>query len=971
MKKLFTLLIILSFTLAGFAQSKIISGKVTDAAGVSLPGVTVQIAGTQNGTVTDLDGKYHLNAAGGVLRFSFIGFVSQDVKIADQSTINVVLAEQAQTLNEVVVVGYGTQKKKDLTTAVSVVGEKEIKARPIVSAAQALQGKAAGVQVTQPSGKPGVGLSVRVRGATSILAGNEPLYVIDGVPTQDASGLNTSDIASISILKDASASAIYGALGANGVVLITTKRGEANTSVVNFDTYFGFSKLRKTLDVLTTKDYRTLMGEIGVSYDPTWTNNTNWSDQVFGTGYDQSYQLSTSGGNEKMRYFVSGGYLSDQGIVKPALYDRYTVHVNIDNEIKPWLKVGTDINIINKKTKDTPDNASSGRGGVIMSTLNTPPFLQTYKSDGSGWFEPNPFQPSWENPVAYMEGAKQEAIDNRLLGGIYVSVLPVKDLTVKTRMSLDMTNHQWDYYLDPFRTNDGRNQNGVGQSDKSNSIIWTWENTADYVKTIGKHKLTLMVGNNLSKNTYTDSFLYGTDFPADPTVTSLNAANVISGTTDKQESSSVSFFGRATYDFNSKYYMTFSTRRDGSSKLEHRWGTMPAFSLGWRISSEDFMKNITVINDLKLRGGWGKTGNVNGLPNYTRYGLFSYTRQTPTNPLSGPASYLATDGNPDLKWETTSQSDIGVDLSLFQSRITLNVDVYLKETADEVLDVQLPSTLLVTRVQTNAGSVENKGLEFNLSTVNIDKEIKWTSDFNMSFNRNKIKTLDYTSVYFFGRIYSNNSDVAIVRAGLPIGSFYGYISEGVDPLTGNLKYKDVNGNGYLDPNDRTVIGNPNPKFTYGFTNTVSYGRWDLNVFLQGSYGNDIYNSTRIDLEGMFDSKNQSTAVLNRWTPTNTITDIPKAGNMDNVKNSTRFVEDGSYMRVKSATLSCKILKAKEFKGISKLTVYVTGQNLLTFTKYSGFDPEVNAFGNSATELGIDYGTYPQARTFIAGINVEF
>ncbi len=387
------------------------------------------------------------------------------------------------------------------------------------------------------------------------------------------------------------------------------------------------------------------------------------------------------------------------------------------------------------------------------------------------------------------------------------------------------------------------------------------------------------------------------------------------------------------------------------------------------------MKDLTFIDDLKIRGGWGKNGNQEGIPNYASYGLVSYYRQTPTNPLSGPASYQSTYGNPDLKWETTAQSNIGFDLTMLNSRVTLNVDAYYKKTSDVLLNVQLSNSLPITSIQTNAGEIENKGIEFNLSTINIDKKLKWSMDFNMSFNQNEVTALEYTDVYYFGRIYSNNSEVAILKVGLPLGSFFGYVSDGVDPQTGNLKYKDLNDNGIFDTGDRTVIGSAQPDFIYGFTNNLSYGRFDLNIFLQGSQGNDIYNATRIDLEGMFDSKNQSTAVLNRWTEPGQITDIPRAiggGNVDNVRNSTRFVEDGSYLRLKSLTLSYRAIdKMQEIKAINRLSIYVTGQNLLTFTGYSGFDPEVNAYGNSAVEMGIDYGTYPQARSIIVGLNVEF
>ncbi len=976
MNRIFTLLIFTLLTSSAFTQARIISGKVTDAPGDPLPGVTIQLLGTETGTITDVNGLYQITAEGGVLRFSYIGFVAQEIEISDQPVINVTLQEEQTLLNEVIVVGYGTQKKKDLTTAVSVVDQKAIEERPIVSAAQALQGKAAGVQVTQPSGKPGVGLSVRVRGATSVMAGNEPLYVIDGVPTTNTAGLNPNDIATMSILKDASSSAIYGARAANGVVLITTRRGSAEEPTVSFNAYGGFSKLRKTIPVLNTKQYRDLMEEIGIALDPSQTNFGNWSDSVFGTGYNQNYQLSFSGGTEKTRYFFSAGYMSEAGLVKPARFDRYSVRLNLDNQLKPWLKIGTSININRLRTQDTPDNLSSGRGGVFMSTLNTPPFLSVWKDDGSGWYDPNPFQPSWENPIAYMYGADQEAIDNSLFGNVYAEIKMLKSVVFKTKFGIDQTAHQWNYYLDPITTNYGRQNNGIGQADKRNSLTWLWDNTLDYVKSFGDHNFTAMAGSSIQRFKTDDSFIYGTDFPKDTTVTTINAANVTTGTTSIEEWALVSFFARATYDFKSKYYITATFREDGSSKLNHHWGFMPSFSLGWRISGEKFMSGVRFIDDLKIRGGWGENGNQEGIWPYMRFGLISYYPQAPTVPPSGPAAVQVSYGNPDLRWETTTQTNLGIDASFFNFRLNLTLDAYYKKTSDVLLNVQLPNTLPITNIQTNAGEIVNKGIEFSINSVNINKKLIWTTDLNMSFNRNEVTELgDYGKVYYFGRIYSNNSDVSIAQVGLPLGTFYGYISDGVDPATGDLVYRDVNGNGIFDPGDRTVIGDPNPDFTFGFTNVLTYGRWDLNLFFQGSVGNDIYNATRVDLEGMFDSKNQSTAVLNRWTPENPDTDIPRAvggGNVDNVRNSTRFIENGSYVRLKSVTLSYKILDHNpKFKAIPLLSVYVTGQNLLTFTSYSGFDPEVSAYGNSATEFGIDYGTYPQSINVIIGVNVQF
>lgn len=978
MSKFYALILFSVLSLSLFGQEKAITGKVTGTDGMGLPGVTVLVTGTSTGTVTDLDGFYKLSISqGATLRFSYIGYATQEIPVQSQTTIDVVLAEDISLLNEVIVIGYGTQKKADLTTAVATVGEEVIKERPIVSPVEALQGKAAGVQVVQPSGKPGADLSVRVRGSTSVLAGNEPLYVVDGVPTTDISGLNPSDIESMTVLKDASSAAIYGARAANGVVLVTTKRGKENIPVVSFSTYFGASKLRKTIDVLNTFDYRELINEIQPgSLDPAATDFGVWSDSVFGTGTKQSYQLSVAGGSEKTRYFVSGGYLSDQGIIEPARFDRTSFRINLDNDINRWLKIGTNLNIVHSRTKDTPDNASSGRGGVIMSTLNTPPFLHIWKDDSAGWwYDPNPFQPSWENPVAYMDGPDQESIDNRLFGNITGDVRIIEGLNFKTNFGIDVNHHQWDYYLNGINTNYGRDNNGIGRSDKYNGTTWLWENTLNYTKMFGKHNLAALIGESTQKFKGNDSYISGNDFPDDINVTTLNAANSISASTDIQEWALASIFGRVMYNYNSKYYLTVSVRRDGSSKLAHHWGTMPSFSAGWRISAEPFMQNVDFIDDLKLRGGWGKNGNQEGISNYSRYGLISYYRRPTTNPLSGPSAVQTTYGNPDLRWETTAQSNIGFDLTILRNRITLSVDAYLKKTSDVLLNVQLPSTSQISSIQTNAGDIENRGIEFNINSINLDKVFKWSTEFNMSFNKNEVTALKFPGPYYFGRIYSNNQDVSIVQVGSSLGTFYGYVSEGVDPETGDMIYKDLNNNGIFDSGDRTVIGDAQPDFTFGFTNVLTYKQFDLNFFFQGSVGNDIYNATRIDLEGMFDSKNQSVAVLDRWTPENRDTDMPRAigkGNVYNVYNSTRFVENGTYVRLKSITLNYRIIENNpKIKAIQGLSVYLTGQNLLTFTSYSGFDPEVNAFGTSATELGIDYGTYPQSMTLILGLNVTF
>ncbi len=977
MIRIFTFLSLFFLAFSALGQT-IYTGGVTDEKGEPLIGATVFVPSSTIGTVTDADGHFRLDApANATLIFRYAGYREKAVETNGTTAFSVILEEDVALLEQIVVVGYGVQKKKDLTTAVVSVDEKAIRERPMVSAAEALQGKAAGVQVVQTSGKPGQDLSVRVRGATSVLAGNEPLYVVDGVPTTDIRGLNPQDIETMSVLKDASSATIYGARAANGVVLISTKKGKAGQSRIEFSSYAGFSDIRKTIDVLTTKQYKTLIDEIiPGALDPSFAGATDWQSEAFGIGKTQSGQLSFSGGTEKTQFLASMNYQNNVGAVAPARFDRYSARLNLDHQATNWLKTGVHLNILRSRTKDTPDNASSGRGGVIMSALNTPPILKTYKNDGSGQFEVNPFQPSWENPIAYMFGADQEATDARIFGNFTAEATIFNGFSVKTNFGADLNAHQWDYYLDPFRTNYGRDQNGLGQSEKSNTTVYLVENTANWKKAFGSSNLDFLVGQSVQKSSWSNIYVTGNDFPSDTSVTLLSAANNVQAYPGAQEWALASFFGRAQYDFESKYLFTASLRRDGSSKLAHKWGTMPAFSAGWRVSAEPFFPKTKAIDDLKIRGGWGRNGNQEGIANYAQFGLVNYFRRAQTNPLSGPGSYQASYGNPDLKWETTDQTNIGIDLSMWRGRAVFALDAYLKKTDDVLLNVQLPNTLPISFIQTNAGAIENRGLDFQVSTVNLEKRgLEWRTDFNISFNRNEVKRLDFTDVYYSGRIYSNNQDVAILREGLPLGTFFGYVAEGVNRETGDMIFSDLNENGILDPGDRTTIGNGNPDFVFGLTNNLAWKRWDLNVFFQGSYGNDVFNATRIDLEGMFDSKNQSVAVLNRWTPDNPDTDVPRAvggGKVDNVRNSTRFVEDGSYLRMKQITLSYRLFGERLKKaGFSNATVYATGQNLLTLTKYSGFDPEVNAFGRSATELGIDYGTYPQMRTVIVGFNLGF
>jgi TonB-dependent starch-binding outer membrane protein SusC len=978
--KLIPMLWLLATTLT--AQRVALSGTVKGSDNEPIIGANVLIKGTSTGTITDINGRFNMEASpSDVLIFSYVGMMPQEVNVGNTRNFNIILRESQQALDEVVVIGYGTIRKKDLTTAVSSVSDKEIAERPIFSAAQALQGKAAGVQVVQPSGKPGVGMSVRVRGSTSLNSGNDPLYVVDGIPTTDISNLNPNDIESMQILKDASSAAIYGSRSANGVVLITTKKGSGEGKI-QFSTYYGFSQIGKTIPTLNTSEYYDLMDEVyGEGFvDRTNSNFTDWNKEIFGTGYQQNYQLSFSGGTDKSKYFLSGGYQQEDGIVSPANFNRLSFRSNTDSDVKPWLNVVSGLNFSRTARRDASDNASSGRGGIILSVLNTPPFLSIWDPVKPGQYAVNPFQPSWENPVAQASAYNMNT-DYRLMGNLGVTISMMKGLKFKSSFSVDFTAHQWDSFIDPILTGYGRQRNGIGQSAKDTYLTWLNENIFTYDYQQGKHTLSALAGMTAQAYHHENSYMAGEDFVTGVNhgkeFMTLNWANQITtASTSADEWAMVSGVSRIHYNWDSRYLFTANMRIDASSKLhpDHRTGIFPSFSAGWRISGEEFWGSLAEIaEDVKLRAGWGMTGNQEGLGAYSYHNIYGVYRQTATG--SGPAIYRATMGNTDLGWEKTTQSNVGLDISLFNSRIVIAMDAYLKYTSMLIRTITLPSATGVPNPVRNSGEMENKGFEFQITTRNLTGKLKWDTDFNMSFNRNMMLNFGFDKPVYEGYVESNGQNSIIIKSGYPLGTFFGYIAESVDPETGNMIYKDINENGYRDSGDRTVIGNALPKFTYGMTNTLSYKNFGLNFFIQGNYGNDIYNASRIDTEGMFDTKNQSTRVLARWKRPGMETTIPRAsseGDTQNVLTSSRFVEDGSYLRVKNITFNyqfdASLIKPLQ---LSAANVYITATNPFTMTNYRGYDPEVNFGGNSGTVLGIDYGTYPQSKSVIAGINITF
>ncbi len=970
MRKKFTLLMvcILCGISLSMAQNITIKGLVKDQKGLPLPGVSVKVKGTNQGASTADNGSFSITAPqNATLEFSFIGFKAVEEVVNNRTSINITLSDDNQQLNEVVVIGYGTTVKKDLTTAVVSVSSKDLENQPITNPLQAIQGRAAGVQVSSQSGKPGAGISISIRGNTSITASNSPLYVIDGVTSRDASFVNANDIESMTILKDASAAAIYGSSGANGVVLITTKKGSSGKLKVAINAFTGFSNFWQEQEVLNSDQYVGLMRELGyTSFGG--TNNTDWQKETFGTGKQNQYQVSLSGGTKSGQYYFSTGYQQDQGVVAPAKLDRLTANFNGTQNITPWLKLTGNAVLTSSTSIDVGDNSSVSRGGVILGALTTPPTIGIFEANGQYTTIPN--AGGWDNPLALAYGSNNRNRNFKFIGAFGAQLNFTKDLFLKSTISTNNNRNFYRYFTDNFLTTYGRQERGVVRGNSTREGVWLNENILNYTKNVGKNAFTATGGYTIQSsdwkyNNYESTRFY--DVSGNPTTPSVALTIPQQAQWSKQ-----SYLARVTYAYDSKYLFSSNFRADGSSRFakENRFGYFPSVSAGWRISGENFMKESKTIDDLKIRGSWGKVGNDEGIGDYAYLKLYSVNAQGEYN-LQNPA-------NNALTWEKTTQTNVGVDLTMFKSRITFSADAYLKKTNDLLINVQLPPSSGFGQQAYNVGAMENKGLEFSLSTKNFDREkFKWTTDLNFSLNRNKVTDLGSTTQSLdFAGIYERDAAVRVVT-GMPLGSFYGYQFTGVNPATGAAQYADTNGNGVTgsaDPGDRTFIGSAQPKFIYGMTNNLTYGNWNLNIFFQGVQGSQLFNATRIDLEGMFDSKNQSAVVLNRWTTPGQITNIPKAlrSSSENSLTSSRFVEDASYLRLKTATLSYSFGQSVlEKLRMSKITVFATGYNLLTFTNYSGLDPEVNVSSANGPNMGVDFGTYPQSRSILFGVNVGF
>jgi len=975
-KKLLSFIVIIISALGISAQTISITGTVTSVMenDMPLPGVTVQIKGTTLGTATDMDGRYRIEAAANdTLVFSFVGMITETVPVQGRNLIDVGLRMDIARLGEVVVVGYGTESSRLISGSLGVVSESEMRDVPMRTIDGVLQGRSAGVQIIQNSGTPGAASTVRIRGNSSITAGNEPLYVVDGIPVSTGnfgqvgfsgqtisalSDINPNDIESITILKDASAAAIYGARATNGVILITTKRGKTQETQINFNATYGIQDLERRLEMLNAEQWHELKGTTPANPDN--PIDTDWLDHVLRTAPMSNYELSATGGSENTRFFISGSYFNQEGILLGTSFERLNSRVNIDHKVSDRLDIGASFgasySLNNRVEGDQSLNAP------LANAIANPPIYPVYNENGS-YNEDAPFA----NPVAIGNEAINEAHSYRTIGNANADYRILPNLIVGTRWGFDYLSLR-EHSYDPITTRQGARSNGIGLAAQNNVLNIVSNNTLRYNNSFADiHNLEVLGGYSFEIFQRRNSFIRGVDFPNEFFQFVAEAGTISDAYARSVNRGINSYFGQIRYNYDYRYIFSATARYDGSTKFSdvNRYGFFPAASVAWRMSEEAFFRNLnTPINEFRWRASYGVTGN-DGIPDFAYLALYGGG----SNYFGEPGIYPLALSNPDLKWETTYQFNFGFDFGLWDDKLEVSFDYYNNQTKDLLFSRPIPLSSGYSSITSNIGELENKGIELSIKTVNIkNNEFRWSSSFNFSRNRNKILSLFKDQpLDNIGR--GSNS----VRVGEPLGIFYGFNSLGVDPSTGDIVFEDIDGNGIIDANDRTKIGDPNPDFTGGFSNNLSYRNFELSVFLQFSYGNDIFNGTRIFIESMKGSDNQTTAVLDRWRQPGDETSIPRASGRDpnnNNRISSRFIEDGSYLRIKNVTLSYNFdRQSAERLRVRSARLFLTGQNLLTFTNYSGMDPEVNYAGPANLVLGTDFFTHPQVRTISFGINL--
>lgn len=942
-----------------------------------LPGASVVVKGTTHGTVTDFDGNYNLTVnTNDILLISFLGYNKQEIQVDGRREINISLSPDNEQLSEVVVIGYGTVKKSDLTGSVSSVAAEELNSFPTTNVLQALEGRAAGVQVLQSSGAPGAGMSLRIRGQNSIQGGNDPLFVIDGFPfSGNPTFLSNSDIESIEILKDASATAIYGSRGANGVVIITTKRGKIGKTRIELEASYGVQTLREKLDLMNGSEFAEFnnIQAINDGLDPYFTpeevagfgEGTDWQDVVFRDAPIQTLSANVGGGNEKTQFSIGGAYFDQDGIIEGSEYSRYSLQSSIDHEINDLFSVSLS-NTLSYVSRSGRDNGGGSRGNsMIGAALAAAPISNPYNEDGSYTDLGNAYSfiaPDMINPLNWIKEQPNETKANTVLANAALIFKPWEELTFRFSGGVENRDDRTDAYTTTnFLNSTGRASVSTGQF---RSLLS--ENTVNYNHLFNeKHQVSAVAG--FTYQDFENTFLSasGTGFLSNIPGTHDLGSAAIPGIPSTGYSKSVllSYLGRVNYSYNNKYFVTASFRSDGSSRFSenNKWGYFPSAALAWKLSEEDFLKDSEVISDLKLRASWGITGSQAINP-YTTLNLLN-SGMTVFETTLYPYFQSSLNLPGDLKWETTDQKDIGIDLAFFNNRIFLTADYYIKETEDLLNVVSLPHSMGWRSTVQNIGEVQNRGFEFGLDAHILNGEFKWELAPNISFNKNKVVSLYGGEDIFtdFRNVVVLQDNLSIYREGRPIGQFYGYIEDGYTD-EGKIKYRDLNSDGVINGDDKTYIGDPNPNFTYGINSTMSYKNFELTLFIQGSYGNDIFNlSSVISTMDYGMGVNMPREVLyNHWTPENTDAKYPVISRSTSTQVSDRWVEDGSYMRLKNIKLAYNLNAGIE--RLENLQIYASGQNLVTITDYSWWDPAVG---------GVDHYSYPFSQTINFGVRAEF
>lgn len=1000
-------LVFMSFS----ANGQDIRGKVTDETGSGIVGANIVVKGTTNGTITDLDGNYNIkvNNDSAVLIISFMGYQTQEIQTAGKSEIDVQLMVDTENLDEVVVIGYGTVRKSDLTGSVGSVKAEELTQLATTDVVEAMQGRVAGVQISSNSGEPGGGMKIRIRG-TGTINNSDPLYVVDGFPTNDLSAIAPNDIESMEVLKDASATAIYGSRGANGVVMITTKSGKAGKTTFNFSSYAGVQTTAKTIDMLNASEYATLRLEAYENDGSTpgadiydrlvyardgGYKGTNWQDEIFRPAPIQSYNLSVQGGNENHIFNLSTGYFQQDGIIKNSGLKKIFARFNNEYNFNKWLKGGVSINYANS----TKNNYNSDLyNGVLTTALRADPLAPAWDVVEKNWGRADLSYNN--NPARIVDESKYDTRnEHKVVGNIFLESKIMEPLTFRTQFGVDAKFfhnkiYRPEFFVDP---QEQREQSELFEQ-RGTGIQWVWSGHFNYLKEFGDHNVNFMAGAEAQSSTWDSFQLTAYNIPSDENLHYFNNSKELESLFNggKTITTLMSYFGRANYNYLNKYLFTGTVRYDGSSKFlgDNKWGIFPSFSLGWNAKEESFLQGVEFLSNFKIRGGWGQVGNEATVGPYSYVTTVSNGNRYVFNDQL-VEGIISTDlSNPELKWETTTSTNVGLDLSFFNHSLSFTADYFIKKTSDMIVYVPIPDYVGAGAPAVNAGDMQNTGFEFALGYKNSIGDFKYDLGFNMTFIKNEVTSLGGGEPIESGGI-SKVGNTTRTEVGHEIAYFYGLETDGIfntqaeldahvkdgvaiqpSAQLGDVKFLDANNDGKINGDDRVKLGSATPDFYGAFNANFEFKGFDLRVLLQGTYGNEVVNSMTRFNQMSSGWENSVASRMDRWTPANPNSNEPRMTDTDANRNieqfSDRYVEDGSFIRVKNLQLGYNLPKnILENIGISSLRIYVSVDNLYTFTKYKGYDPEVSDLFGNPLYYGIDMGNYPQARTFLGGLTINF